>query len=187
MKGFTVPNAVIIGAVGRMQDVKDPLNLVHAFIQLSQRNHRLRLIMIGDGPLRRDALEMLEVAGLSHYAWLPGSRNDIADILRCMDIFILPSRAEGISNTILEAMASALPVVATQVGGNGELVLDNTTGLLVPASDPTALADAIESYLLDPDLRQCHGRAGRERVEQFFSIDVMIKKYVQLYDTLLER
>lgn len=189
--GFAVPDAVIIGTVGRMQTVKDPLNLVRAFIQLSQRSHlnrdRLRLVMIGDGPLHREALETLEEAGLSQYAWLPGSREDVADMLRCMDIFVLPSRAEGISNTILEAMASALPVVATRVGGNGELVVENYNGLLVTASDPIALADAIECYLLDSELRQRHGHAGRERVEKSFSIDVMIKKYVQLYDTLLER
>lgn len=188
--GFAVPGAVIIGTVGRMQAVKDPLNLVHAFIQLSRRDHitreQLRLVMIGDGPLRREALDLLEAAGLAHRAWLPGARNDIADTLHCMDIFVLSSRAEGISNTILEAMASALPVVATRVGGNSELIADDITGALVPAADPLALADAIEVYLRDPSMRQRHGRAGRERVEQAFSIDEMVNKYVQVYESVLE-
>lgn len=187
--GFAAPETVIIGTVGRMQTVKDPLNLVRAFIDLSCRDRlgcdNLRLVMIGDGPLRREALDMLEAAKLAHHAWLPGSRDDVADMLRCMDIFVLPSHAEGISNTILEAMASALPVVATLVGGNSELILEGVSGALVPASDPIALADAIEIYLRDQNLRQRHGNAGRERIEQSFGIDVMIKKYTQVYDSIL--
>ena len=187
--GFAPLGTVVIGTVGRMQAVKDPLNMVRAFIELSQRDHiasdRLRLVMIGDGPLRREALDLLEASGIAHYAWLPGTRDDVAVMLRCMDIFVLPSRAEGISNTILEAMASALPVVATQVGGNGELIAEGITGTLVPAADPTALADAIEKYLLDLSLRQHHGRAGRERAEQAFSMDEMVDKYVQVYDGIL--
>ena len=172
-----------------MQTVKDPLNLVRAFIELSHRDHtaseRLRLIMIGDGSLRCEALDLLETAGLAQRAWLPGARDDVADMLRCMDIFVLPSLAEGISNTILEAMASALPVVATRVGGNSELIAEGITGTLVPVADPTILADAIEKYLRDPDLRQHHGRAGRERVEQAFSMDEMVDKYVQVYDGIM--
>ena len=187
--GFATPDSVIIGTVGRMQAIKDPLNLVRAFIHLSRRDrlsqYQPRLIMIGDGPLRREALNMLETAGLAHSAWLPGSRDDIADMLRCMDIFTLPSRAEGISNTILEAMASALPVVATRVGGNSELITEGVSGALVSASDPIALANAVEVYLCDRVLRQRHGHAGRERVEQAFDIDTMIKKYTQVYDSIL--
>jgi len=187
--GFATSESVIIGTVGRMQSVKDPLNLVRAFMALLQRDqqnrHQLRLVMIGDGPLRREALDMLEEAGYSDLVWLPGTREDIADMLRCMDIFVLPSRAEGISNTILEAMASALPVVATRVGGNSELVTEGVSGSLVPASDPVALADVIEAYLRDRELRQRHGRAGRERIEQTFDIDSMINKYTRVYDGLL--
>ena len=187
--GFSTADTIIIGTVGRMQAVKDPLNLVRAFIDLSRRDRlrqdNLRLVMIGDGPLRREALDMLDAAGLGHHAWLPGSRDDIAEMLRCMDIFVLPSRAEGISNTILEAMASGLPVVATRVGGNSELIAEGATGELVPAADPITLADTIEAYLNAPDSRQRHGRAGRERAEHLFGIDIMINKYSQVYDSIL--
>jgi len=187
--GFAPSDALVIGSVGRMQAVKDPLNLVYAFIELSHREHvgpeRLRLAIIGDGPLRREALALLESAGLAERAWLPGARDDVADMLRCMDIFVLPSRAEGISNTILEAMASALPVVGTRVGGNSELIMEDVTGVTIPAADPLALADAIEKYLNDAPLRQQHGQAGRERVEQMFSMEEMVKKYVQVYDSVL--
>lgn len=189
VEGFAPAATTVIGTVGRMQAVKDPLNLVRAFVQLSQHpgidHDRLRLVMIGDGPLRREALEMLASADLGHRAWLPGSRDDIAALLRGLDIFVLPSRAEGISNTILEAMASALPVVATRVGGNAELVSEGESGALVPSADPEALADAIVVYLRDAGLRRRHGLAGRGRVEQAFSIDGMIKKYTQVYDSIL--
>ena len=187
--GFASPGTVIIGTVGRMQAVKDPLNLVRAFLHLLRREpsarRRLRLVMVGDGPLRREAQDLLEKEGVADLAWLPGARDDIPELLRCMDIFVLPSRAEGVSNTILEAMASALPAVATRVGGNGELIAEGVTGALVPAADPVALADAIAPYVADPALRQRHGRAGRECVEQAFSIDGMVSKYVEVYESVL--
>lgn len=188
--GFAPPGTVIIGTVGRMQAVKDPLNLVQAFLSLAGRDRsardHLRLVMIGDGPLRREAQSLLTKEGMADLAWLPGSRDDIPELLRGMDLFVLPSRAEGISNTILEAMASGLPVVATRVGGNGEVIDEGVTGALATAGAPLALAEAIEAYLRDPVLRQRHGRAGRERVEREFSIGAMIDKYDLVYQSLLE-
>jgi glycosyltransferase involved in cell wall biosynthesis len=123
---------------------------------------------------------------VAHLAWLPGALDDVPALLRGMDIFVLPSRAEGVSNTILEAMASALPVVATRVGGNGELIAEGVSGALTVAADPLALAEAIEPYTLDAELRRRHGIAGRERVEREFSIEIMINKYIRVYQSLLE-
>lgn len=189
--GFAPPGTVVIGTVVRMQAVKDPLNMVQAFLRLLRRNagarERLRLVMLGDGPLHRETQALLEAEGAAQLAWLPGARDDIPELLRCMDIFVLPSRAEGISNTILEAMASALPVVATRVGGNVELIAEGITGALVPAADPSALADAVEHYVHEPELRHRHGQAGRERVERAFSIDAMVARYVEVYEALLKR
>ena len=102
-------------------------------------------------------------------------------------VFVLPSIAEGISNTILEAMASGLPVIATNVGGNPELVEAGRTGSLVPASEPFTMANTIQQYLRNPALLRQHGKAARDRVERFFSIDAMIKGYLDLYDSILER
>jgi len=188
--GFAPPEAVIIGSVGRMQAVKDPLNLVRAFLRLLREMpaawQRLRLVMIGDGPLRREAGALLEAEGARGLVWLPGARDDIPALLRAMDVFVLPSRAEGISNTILEAMATALPVVATDVGGNGELIEEGRTGVLVPSADPAALALAIGRYLNDPALRREHGHAGRARVERSFSLDTMVAAYVAVYESLLK-
>jgi sugar transferase (PEP-CTERM/EpsH1 system associated) len=188
---FSAADKIVIGTVGRMEAVKDQITLVHAFVRLVQEHpggHEcLRLIMIGDGALREPARSILEAAGLAQIAWLPGEREDVPDLLRAMDVFVLPSLAEGISNTILEAMASGLPVVATDVGGNRELVDQHTTGLLVPRGDPVALADAIRVYVDNPDLRRLHGANARKRSEDEFSLDTMVQRYQDIYDELLNR
>ncbi|MDP2881157.1 MAG: TIGR03088 family PEP-CTERM/XrtA system glycosyltransferase [Azonexus sp.] len=181
----------LVGTAGRMQTVKDQTNLAHAFVlaintEPSLREH-LRLVMVGDGPLRHESLAILEAAGLAELAWLPGERNDIPDIMRGLDCFVLPSLGEGISNTILEAMASGLPVIATKVGGNPELVQEGRTGHLVPAADPGALAQAIINLAQSPDKSRAMGYAGRKRIEAQFSMTAMIDSYQQIYDRLLGR
>ncbi len=180
---------IVIGTVGRMQTVKDQPTLARAFVQLTKNfpgmANRLRLTMVGDGELRKEVERIVGDAGLSALTILPGARPDVADQLRAIDIFVLPSTAEGISNTILEAMATGLPVVATRVGGNVELVAEGETGMLVPPSDPDALARAIGAYLQDPALARRHGAAGRERVLQDFSMSRMLRCYLDVYDGLL--
>lgn len=178
----------LVGTVGRMQTVKDQLTLARAFIRALELSpgaaKRLRLVMVGDGPLRGRAQALLAAAGVAHLAWLPGERSDVAEIMRGLDCFVLPSLAEGISNTILEAMASGLPVIATAVGGNGELVAAGSTGVLVPAADAEAMAQALLGYFTDRQTAARHGRAGRARVERSFSLDVMVDRYRREYDAL---
>jgi glycosyltransferase involved in cell wall biosynthesis len=128
---------------------------------------------------------MLGHAGVGDLAWLPGERNDVPDVLRGLDCFVLPSLGEGISNTILEAMATGLPVIATDVGGNGELVDDKITGELVPAADPHALAQRMLAYARDREAAKAAGRNGRARVEREFSLEAMLGRYRGLYDRLL--
>jgi glycosyltransferase involved in cell wall biosynthesis len=106
--------------------------------------------------------------------------------MRMMDVFVLPSLAEGISNTILEAMASGLPVVATRVGGNAELVTDGMTGMLVPPDSPTRIAEAIASYYADPEMAARHGSAARKGIETGFSMKAMTEGYLQVYDKVLD-
>jgi hypothetical protein len=172
-----------------MQPVKDQANLVCAFVRAVELDpalrDRLRLVLVGDGPLLADARTVLQAAGMSALAWLPGERSDVPAILRGLDTFVLPSLAEGISNTILEAMASGLPVIATAVGGNPELVVAGRTGELVPASDPEAMARAIIAYARNPDAARTAGRAGRERVEAHYSLAGMVARYDELYTRLL--
>ena len=186
---FNDPRLRLIGTVGRMQAVKDPLNLARAFIHLLDRDPLLkdvaRLALIGDGPVRAEAEALLKSAGVAELAWFPGERHDVADILRGLDCFVLPSLAEGISNTILEAMACGLPVIATDVGGNPELIEPGRTGEIVPAGDAAALASQIRRYVRDPATARTAGRAGRQRAEQLFNLDTMAQRYQQIYDQLL--
>ncbi|WP_018868154.1 MULTISPECIES: TIGR03088 family PEP-CTERM/XrtA system glycosyltransferase [unclassified Thioalkalivibrio] len=188
---FAGPEDIVIGSVMRMQAVKAPLDLVEAFIALRENApvpfDRLRLVIVGEGPLRESALQRLEAAGVAQQAWLPGAREDIPQCLRAMDLFILPSLAEGICNTILEAMASGLPVIATKVGGNPDLVAPGETGTLVPAGMPAALADAIADGLASPDARERMGQAARARAKAQFSMDAMVEGYLGVYDNLLDK
>lgn len=181
----------VIGTVGRMLSVKAQPVLARAFVRaLSLQpalRSRLRLAMIGDGPLRSEASAVLEAAGVADLAWLPGERSDVPDVMRGLDCFVLPSLAEGISNTILEAMASALPVLATGVGGNPELVVQGRTGEIVAAGDVEALALGIVAMAADPVQARAMGRAGRLEVERRFSLQAMVNAYMDVYRRLLAR
>lgn len=185
------PDSILIGTVGRLEAEKDPMNLVEAFARVFEKlpslRRRLRLVIVGDGSLRESISRRLRELEIDGVAWVPGARDDIAKILQCLDLFVLPSLAEGISNTILEAMATGLAVVATEVGGNPELVLNGRTGMLVPAGDSSALAEAIMVYLADPELCVKQGFGGRERAINNFGLDRMIKGYEALYDDQLAR
>jgi len=191
LEGFASGEELVIGTVGQMRGEKDQLTLAKAFIEFlsldAKLANKLRLVMIGDGPLRAEAMQLLREAGVDHLAWLPGVRDDADEIMRGLDIFVLPSLIEGVSNTILEAMATGLPVVATDVGGNTELVVDGETGMLVPSSNPAAMADALSAYLQDQALMRRHGQAGRKRVEQEFSMDNMVTHYLAVYDGHLQK
>jgi len=175
----------IVGAVGRMQAVKNQTALVDAFLGLIERQprlrERLRLVLVGDGPLRQQCAARLAAAGAQNMAWLPGDRDDVASIMRSLDCFVLPSLAEGISNTVLEAMASGLPVIATDVGGNADLVAHGQTGLIVPSNDLGALTDALEKMASAPADAAAMGRRGRELAQARFSLQSMIGQYHELY------
>jgi sugar transferase (PEP-CTERM/EpsH1 system associated) len=181
----------LVGTVGRMQGVKDQTTLAHAFVRaLAQQptlRERLRLVMVGQGPLREASQTILDAAGVGDLAWLPGERSDVPDIMRCLHCFVLPSLAEGISNTILEAMACGLPVIATRVGGNAELVADGRTGTVVPSADVDALAQAIVHMARDKTLALAMGHAGRNEVQKRFSLQAMVGAYQALYDRQLNR
>ncbi|MCX7278543.1 MAG: TIGR03088 family PEP-CTERM/XrtA system glycosyltransferase [Burkholderiales bacterium] len=186
---FRQPYEWIVGTVGRMQVVKDQLTLSKAVVRAIEiapdLKAYLRLVMVGDGPLREQCQAILDSAGLSDISWLPGERQDIAELMRSLDCFVLPSLAEGISNTILEAMASGLPVIATEVGGNADLVVQGETGLLVPSNDPEALARSLVQLATAPVLAKSMGRAGRQLAEEKFSMAAMVATYQGLYDRLL--
>jgi sugar transferase (PEP-CTERM/EpsH1 system associated) len=188
---FFAAGCIVIGTVGRIQDVKDHATLVDAFVQLlgrmPEQRAQLRLAIVGDGPLLEKLRARVAAAGIADQVWLPGARTDIADILRGLDIFAMSSIAEGTPGSALEAMASGLPVVGTRVGGIPEVIADGVTGLLVPASDPAAMAQALERYARSPAMTREHGAAGRERVQRHYNMNAMVAGYQSMYDTLCER
>ena len=186
---FRSKNLMLIGTVGRLDPVKDQITLVQAFIHLIKSNaalrNKVRLVVVGAGALQPQLQALSRDAGVDDLIWFAGERQDVADIMQTLDLFVLPSINEGISNTILEAMATALPVIATDVGGNPELVINDRTGYLVPKQDPAAMAAAFKHYLDNPALLAIHGQAGRARCVSTFSLNRMISDYVTIYDNLL--
>ncbi len=176
----------LVGTVGRMAAVKNQTLLARAFLIARDADPGFaavgRLVMVGDGPLRAQAQAILDSGGAHDAGWLPGERGDVADVMRSLDCFVLPSLAEGISNTILEAMACGLPVVATAVGGNVELVDAGRTGLVVPNDDPLAMAQSLLHLWRNAEASKHMGCAGRADVEQRFSMQAMVGAYQHLYD-----
>lgn len=187
--GFSDERSFIIGTAGRLEPVKDPVTLLHAFIALVERHpqlrERARLVFIGDGALRGAMEAQIAAAGIGPLCWLAGSRDDVPALLRGLDLFVLPSLNEGISNTILEAMATALPVVATRVGGNVELVHADRTGVLCPPRDPEAMAAALLAYAARPDVAHRHGVEARAVVERDFALTRMVQDYASVYERVL--
>ena len=178
---------VVIGTVGRLDPVKDQAGLLKGFKHLHEEYPAAVLVVVGDGPCRAELQALTAALDLGTRVHFFGERTDVPLLLKGMDLFVLPSIAEGISNTILEAMATGLPVVATRTGGNPELVQEGVTGMLTPVGDHQALAGALGAYLSDPLLRALHGSAGRQRATDEFSLERMVGKYRDLYMSVLDR
>jgi len=185
---FRDENFVVVGTVGRIQRVKDQMTLLRAFAMAREAQpalrDRMRLAVVGDGPLLVEVRALAASLGIAGETWLPGALDNVPEILRAFDLFVLPSLNEGISNTILEALACGVPVVATRVGGNPELVDDHVTGRLVESGDLAALAQTITEYASDGALRRQHGEAARQAAVQQFSLTKMVERYQALYDHL---
>jgi sugar transferase (PEP-CTERM/EpsH1 system associated) len=177
-------DAAVIGTVGRLDPVKDHAGLIRA-LALGGGGERGVLVIAGDGPCRKDLEALARSLGLEGRVRILGDRDDVPRVLQVLDVFVLSSVGEGMSNAILEAMATGLPVVATRVGGNPELVLDGVTGRLVPPRSPAALADAVGTYLDHPERARAHGAAGRTRTVAEFGLDQMLTAYTDLYRTCL--
>ena len=186
---FTSTDLWLVGTVGRLQTIKDQVLLARAFARAvaiaPAARSQLRLVIAGDGPLRAEVQQTLREGGVEDIAWLAGERNDVPDVLRGFDAFVLPSRAEGISNTILEAMATALPIIATDVGGNAELLEEGATGRLIPSQDIDTMAHALLDDFANRDAARERGARARTEVERRFSLNGMVAAYGDLYDELL--
>jgi glycosyltransferase involved in cell wall biosynthesis len=171
-------------SVARLRAPKDVLTLVRAVALLPPGG--VRALVVGDGPERSELSAEIGRLGLDGAVDLAGERDDVAELLAAADVFVLPSRSEGLPMSVLEAMAAGLPVVASAVGGVPELVEDGETGILVPPGRPDALAAALGGLAADPALRARLGAAGRRRAEARFGIEACRRAHVQLYRELLE-
>lgn len=175
------PTRPVVGSVGRLEARKGhPLLIDAARHLVRDAGPRPQILLVGDGPLKASLLEQADRLGLSADVRLAGELGDVREALSAIDVFVLPSREEGMSNALLEAMAAARPIVATDVGGTRE-VLGDDTGLLVPDGDDAGLATAVRGLLADPATAAALGQRARTRVDERFGARVMIDRLEQLY------
>jgi glycosyltransferase involved in cell wall biosynthesis len=176
---------VLIGTVAVFRPVKDLHTMLEAMSLVKKETSRAKLVLMGAGPQKEELEAAVERLGLQSVVHFPGFRRDASQLLPALDVFVLSSLSEGISLALLEAMAASVPVIATSVGGNVEIIRDPASGLIVPPKSPRDLADAMLSLVHDPARRGDLGAGGRRRVEEAFSLARMIRAYESLYASLV--
>jgi len=181
------PDAPVFGIVARLTAVKDHAMLLRAFARVRAVRGDAVLLVIGDGELEDELKQSVSAGNFQGSVRMLGARRDVAQLLEAMDVFVLSSYSEGLSITLLEASASGLPIVATNTGGNPEVVADRETGLIVPVQDERAMADAMLWMIDNPQRAHAMGTAGRERVERCFSIATMVTRYEEIYSEVTGR
>lgn len=181
------PKGRLIGHVARLEAEKDQETLLRAFRIVLGSYADASLLIVGDGSRRGDLQRMAGTLGIAERVAFVGARNDVADLLPHLDVFVLSSLNEGLPLAVLEAMASARAVVATAVGEIPQVVRDGVTGLTVPPGDPAALAAALAAVLERPVWARAMGRAARRLIEERFSLSSTVAQYQALYESLLGR
>ena len=181
------PQRPVVGTIGRLEDRKGHDQLLRAAgtMLAGGNGRRPQIVIVGDGPLREKLQAQAHSLGVADSVRFVGTVADVRPSLAAMDVFVLPSHAEGMSNALMEAMAAARPVVATAVGGNTEVVVDGKTGVLIPPADPAAIADAIAALLRDPDRAAGLGAAAREFVTRRFGARARVAELEHLYEERL--
>ncbi len=175
-------------AVGRLDPQKDYPNMLQAFAQLWKQNPKARLLIVGDGPLRPEMENLAKELSIDSQVKFLGIRRDVPDLLNAADAYVMSSAWEGMPNVLLEASSTGLPIVATDVGGNSEIVVHGKTGFLVPPRDPNALAKAmLELMNLSEDERRKMGEEARRHIEANFSLERVVSMWEALYKELLEK
>lgn len=181
------PETFVIGTVGRFDPMKRYDLLIEAVARLREEDRSgsmpaVQLVFAGDGPEETRLRETAARLGVERDVRFLGRRSDVPAVLAALDLFTLTSRGEGMSNAILEAMACGLPVVATRVGGNAEIVMDGETGLLIESANVEQLVAALRRLIGQPGVRAAMGAAGRQRVESAFTMQRMAEAYTSMYD-----
>lgn len=186
-EAFRDPARMLVGTVGRLQEVKDQATLIRAFAGLLKTSGAPApgLVLVGEGPLEAPLKALAKEMGVNEHTAFLGPSDTIPEVMRALDVFVLPSLNEGISNTLLEAMASGLPVLATQVGGNRELFEEGVQGRFFTPRDVPALTRALLSLRDDTPRRAQMGAAARAHVETHFSLPRMIAGYAEVYNRVL--
>ena len=177
----------VIGCSARLHKENDHATLLRAFARVSRQRAEAELLLLGRGREEARLKALARELGISSNVRFVGEQEDVAPYLQSMDVYVHPSAAAGMPVSVVEAMATGLPVVATSAGGTPEVVADGETGFLVAPGDPSALADAIARLLADPRLAEAFGRAGRARVEAHFGEKLMLQRVEALLDRLVER
>ena len=180
-------NTQLVAVFARLNELKGIEYFLRAAAGLIEHFRNVRFLIVGDGASRPELERYAERLGLNKHVVFLGFRLDVPALLSEISVSVLPTLSEGLSNSLLEAMAASVPVVATRVGGNPEVVQGGVTGLLVPPRDAEALARAIGQFLEDPCLRKKFGLAGRERVSKRFALEHMTRATERLYEGLTER
>ena len=181
------PQAQVIGIVARLNQVKNHPMLLRAFKRVMAQQSDAYLLMVGDGPEEAKLKALAESLQITDRAWFLGARSDVAELLQILDVYALSSFSEGTSVSILEAMASGLPVVTTRVGGNPEVVREPDTAFLVDSDNDEQMAAKLLELLRDPALREKMGRAGKARAYAEFSQEKMVSAYTAMYQKLALR
>ena len=171
--------------VANLRPVKAIPTLIDAAELVAREFPRVRFRIIGEGPDRHELQALVAALRLQGNVEMPGSTDDVHSRIASATIGVLTSTSEGFSNSLLEYMRAGLPVIATNVGGNKEIIDDGKTGYLIEIGDHRALADRILLLLQDPQMAQAMGASGRTKVEEIFSLEVMVRKHEELYRTLV--
>jgi len=171
----------VIGTIGRLTPVKNQALLIRAFASVAKGHNKCKLIIVGDGPELNNLKKLTTDLNLSGKVLFLGERKDIPQILSIFDIFVLPSLSEGTSITLLEALSSSIPVIASNVGGNPKIIIDGETGLLFESRHTAELAEKIQMLISDPPKAEIFTRKGREKIIENFSVNEMNKRYILLY------
>jgi glycosyltransferase involved in cell wall biosynthesis len=171
----------IIGSVGRLNQVKNYETLINAFAILTRVSPESSLVIVGDGPERQSLQELIKTLGLEDRVKLLGERNDIDDLLAQFDVFALTSKTEGFSVALVEAAWAGLPIIATDVGGNREIVDHGTTGFLVQVGDSSAVAEKLKFLLTDREFHRIASRMIRSKAETNWSLESMADNYLEIY------
>jgi len=175
---------IVIGSVGRLVNVKNYPSLIKAFHHVLENNKNTHLVLAGDGPERKILEKLVTALDINKNVHFLGNRNDIPSVMNCMDLFVLPSFSEGLSNTLLEAMSSGVPVIASDVGGNSEIIKTNISGFLYPSNDVNALSETLLSLCNSPIEIKRISASARKHIVNNFTLQSMVENYEIVYEQL---